>query len=104
VNISLADTLKVPVLGSDVALDFPLAQTTAISEYISARYTGLLPAKHAQTIHEMIHKMHEINFFTLSFKGSPKLASGFTDIALNLLADKTMGKEYRKALEYKVEM
>lgn len=81
-----------------------MAQTTAISEYIAARYPGLLPAKHAAKIHEMVHKMHEMNFFSLSFKGSPKLAAGFADAALVRLADKSIGERYRKALEYKVEM
>ncbi|KAF2105144.1 hypothetical protein NA57DRAFT_30050 [Rhizodiscina lignyota] len=95
---------QVPVLGSDVAFEFPMSQTTSISEYIAARYPELLPAEHAAKIHEMVHKMHEMNFFTLSFKGSPKLASGFADAALSRLADKTISKRYRKALEYKLEI
>ena len=92
------------MLGSDVAFDFPMAQTTAISEYIAARYPELLPAEHAAKIHEMVHKMHEMNFFTLSFRGSPKLASGFADAALTRLADKSISDRYRKALEYKLAM
>ncbi|KAK4065897.1 uncharacterized protein Triagg1_8449 [Trichoderma aggressivum f. europaeum] len=95
---------QVPVLGSDVAFDFPMSQTTAISEYIAARYPGLLPPKHAAKIHEMVHKMHEMNFFTLSFKGSPQLASGFADVALKRLEDKSISARYREALEYKLEI
>ncbi|GAD92996.1 protein kinase domain protein [Paecilomyces variotii No. 5] len=95
---------QVPVLGSDIAFEFPMAQTTAISEYIAERYPELLPAKHAANIHEMVHKMHEMNFFTLSFKGSPKLASGFADAGFIRLADENISDRYRKALEYKVEI
>ncbi|KAH8820179.1 hypothetical protein F5884DRAFT_893113 [Xylogone sp. PMI_703] len=95
---------QVPVLGSEVAFDFPMAQTTAISEYIAARYPDLLPTQYAAKIHEMVHKMHEMNFFTLSFKGSPKLASGFADAASVRLADKNISDRYRKALEYKLEI
>ncbi|UKZ78733.1 hypothetical protein TrVFT333_006479 [Trichoderma virens FT-333] len=95
---------QVPVLGSDVAFDFPLSQTTAISEYIAARYPGLLPPEHAAKIYDMVHKMHEINFFTLSFKGSPALASGFADAALKRLEDKSISARYRKALEYKLQI
>ena len=92
------------MLGSEVAFDFPMSQTTAISEYIAARYPGLLPSQHAAKIHEMVHKMHEINFFTLSFKGSPKLAAGFADAALRRLEDQSISSRYREALEYKLEM
>ncbi|PNP45391.1 hypothetical protein THARTR1_10942 [Trichoderma harzianum] len=95
---------QVPVLGSDVAFDFPMSQTTAISEYIAARYPQLLPSKHAAKIHEMVHKMHEMNFFTLSFKASPQLASGFADAALKRLEDQSISVRYRKALEYKLEI
>lgn len=102
--VANAHLSQVPVLGSEIAFDFPMAQTTAISEYIAARYPDLLPAKHAAKIHEMVHRMHEMNFFTLSFKGSPKLASGFTDAALVRLGDKSISDRYRKALEHKLEM
>jgi len=95
---------QVPVLGSDVAFDFPMSQTTAISEYIAARYPDLLPPEHATKISEMVHKMHEINFFSVSFKGSPKLASGFADAALKRLENKAISDRYRKALEYKLEI
>lgn len=81
-----------------------MAQTTAISEYIAARYPELLPVEYEAKIREMVHKMHEMNFFTLSFKGSPKLASGFADAALVRLADKRISDKYRIALEYKLEM
>jgi len=93
---------QVPVLGSTVAFSFPLAQTSAISIYIAERHPRLLPEDHAAEIKRLVKKMHELNFFTLSFRGSPKLASGFSDAALRRLEDKTISDEYRKALEYKV--
>jgi hypothetical protein len=48
--------------------------------------------------------MHELNFFTLSFKGSPKLASGFADEAKRRLEQQGVSDRYRKALEYKIYM
>ncbi|OQU94485.1 hypothetical protein CLAIMM_00839 [Cladophialophora immunda] len=93
---------QVPVLGSHVAFSFPLAQTTAISAYVSGRHPTLLPEAHAQTIQESLKKMHDLNFFTLSFLKSPKLASGFADTALKRLAKTDISEEYRKALEYKL--
>lgn len=81
-----------------------MSQTAAISEYIVARYPELLPAEYSGKIKEMIRKMHEINFFSLSFKGNPKLASSFADAALTRLEDKVIGREYREALENKLQM
>ncbi|OAP54847.1 hypothetical protein AYL99_11295 [Fonsecaea erecta] len=93
---------QVPVLGSPVAFSFPLAQTTAISAYVSERYPALLPKAHAETIEKSLKQMHDLNFFTLSFLKSPKLASGFADVALKRLARNDISEEYRKALEYKL--
>jgi len=93
---------QVPVLGSPVAFSFPLAQTTAISAYVSDRYPSLLPGAHAETIKKSLIKMHELNFFTLSFLKSPKLASGFADVVLKRLDKDGISEEYRKALEYKL--
>lgn len=96
--------LKVPVLGSPVAFSFPVNQTSQISTYVSERHPNLLPPAHAAEITRLVNKMHELNFFTLSFRGSPKLASGFADAALRRLQDDTISDEYRKALEHKVMM
>ncbi|KIX05322.1 uncharacterized protein Z518_06194 [Rhinocladiella mackenziei CBS 650.93] len=93
---------QVPVLGSLVAFSYPLAQTTAISAYVSERYPALMPVDHAETIRKSLIKMHELNFFTLSFLKSPKLASGFADVVLKRLANNDISEEYRKALEYKL--
>jgi hypothetical protein len=48
--------------------------------------------------------MHAMNFFTLSFVKSPKLASGFADAVLKRLEIPDISDEYRKALEYKLMM
>ena len=95
---------KVPVLGSSVAFSFPLNQASKISTYIAERHASLLPKEHAAEIIRLINKMHELNFFTLSFRGSPKLASGFADAALKRLDDASISDKYRKALEYKLMM
>jgi len=95
---------QVPVLGSPAAFSFPLAQTTAISAYVSDRYPSLLPEAHAETIKQSLIKMHELNFFTLSFLKSPKLASGFVDVVLKRLAKDDISEKYRTALEYKLMM
>ena len=95
---------KVPVLGSSAAFSFPLNQTSKISTYIAERHPSLLPQEFAAEIVQLINKMHELNFFTLSFRGSPTLASGFADAALKRLDDKSISDEYRKALKYKLIM
>lgn len=92
------------MLGSPVAFSFPLNQTSTISTYISERHPSLLPNEHAAEIIRLVNKMHELNFFTLSFRGSPKLASGFADAAVKRLEDKSISDDYRKALEYKLMM
>ncbi|ETI27195.1 hypothetical protein G647_09878 [Cladophialophora carrionii CBS 160.54] len=93
---------QVPVLGSPVAFSFPLAQTTAISKYIAERYPALHPPEHTDDIKRLLDEMHAMNFFTLSFVKSPKLASGFADAVLKRLANPDISDEYRKALEYKL--
>ena len=94
---------QVPVLGSDAVFDFPLAQTVAISSYIAERYPELKPAEHAEESSRLVHQMHEINFFTLSFKGT-EFGSTRPNGILSRLEDKDISEKYRKALEYKLEL
>jgi hypothetical protein len=81
-----------------------MAQTTAISKYIAERYPALHPPEHSADIKRLLEEMHAMNFFTLSFVKSPKLASGFADAALKRLENLDISDEYRKALEYKLMM
>ena len=102
--ITDASDKKVPVLSNPTAFSFPLSQTAAISAYIAERYPSLLPGEHALEIKKLTDEMHELNFFSLSFRGSPELAKGFADAALRRLDDGSISEEYRKALEYKLMM
>lgn len=96
--------MQVPVLGSPDAFTFPMAQTTNITSYVAGRHPRLLPPEHANKIKKALEDMHDLNFFTLSFRSSPKLAAGFADGVLRRLERKDIGDEYRKALEYKLMM
>ena len=96
--------VQVPVLGNPAVFSFPMTQTSEISAFITERHPSLQPEKHAAEIRKLVKEMHELNFFTLSFRGSPKLATGFADAVLKRLDDKTISDKYRQALEYKIMM
>lgn len=104
---------QVPVLASPEAFSFPLAHTAAITEYIADRHPSLLPSAHRNEIKRMVTKMHELNFFTLSFSGSPGAAAPdspppivkrLETPILERLEREDISEEYRKALEYKLSM
>jgi len=96
---------QVPVLGNPAVFDFPLAQSAAITEHIASRHPRLLPVAHKAEIIALVKEMHDtLNFFTLSFLKSPKLASGFKAGAERLLARDDISKDYRAALEFKRDL
>jgi hypothetical protein len=85
-------------------MDFPINQSCAITDHVIKRFPGLAPPAYKEEIMKLLYKMHELNFFTLSFVKSPKLASGFVDNVDRILARSDISDKYRKLLEYKKEM
>ena len=65
------------------------------------RFPQLSPDAHKNEIMRLTYKMHELNFFTLSFRSSPKLASGFVDQVDRLLSQPGISERYKNALQHK---
>jgi hypothetical protein len=91
-------------MDSTVNLRRSIKRQPPLYEHISERHLALYPPEHTAAIKKLLKKMHELNFFTLSFLKSPKLASGFTDAVLKHLVQPDISDQYRKALEYKLMM
>ena len=92
---------QVPVLANTAIFPFPLSQTSAITLHYIERYPDLAPYSHRNEVIRLTYKMHELNFFTLSFRKSPQLAHGFVDQVVNRHQAPGINDRYLKALEYK---
>ena len=86
-------------------MTFPWSQNASITEHIASRHPRLLPAAHKDEIIALVREMHDsLNFFTLSFTKSPKLAAGFKSGVERILARNDISEEYWAALEFKRDL
>ena len=96
--------MQVPVLMIPSLLPTPLPESLDISYYICDRYPSLLPATHKEEIAKLLHDLHDINFFSLSFEKGPPVAHGNRAAVMALLAKPGISPQYEKALKHKLEM
>ena len=96
---------QVPVLTSP-ALDKPIADSLEITHYLASLYPALIPSNHASEITRLLHDLHALNYFSLSFSGRPQAVQG-VKAEVQKRMDGDMGpasERYRSALEYKMSM
>ncbi|CEJ54245.1 hypothetical protein PMG11_00565 [Penicillium brasilianum] len=67
------------------------------------RYPNLIPESHGEIITSLLKKLHEVNYFSLSYTdfGGARVAAGLAEAVENLLQDPNISDRYRKALEFK---
>jgi glutathione S-transferase len=83
---------QVPVLVNPGVLSIPITESIDISYYICARYPSLLPVEHKDQITKLLHDLHEVNYFSLSF------------YLQRLLATPGLSARYIEALKYKLKV
>lgn len=95
---------EVPVL-SPAKLDAahrPIPDSVDITYFIAERYPSLIPKEHEEEIKRLISKLHEINFFSLTFAGKPETQQRAT-ASLEEKLQENISERYRKAIEYKIQ-
>lgn len=95
---------QVPVLYNADILPNPLADSLYITLYIAERYPTLLPAAHKDQILFLLHNLHDINYFSISFGNKPGAAVGMKAAIERLLAKSDLSELYKDALEYKLNV
>lgn len=81
----------------------PMADTLEITYRFADSYPDLLPAAHEEEIKSLLHEMHQISFFSLTFAGRPEGAqSDRYALEQSLKSDDVRG-EYRALIEKKIE-
>ncbi|KAL3446404.1 hypothetical protein BJX65DRAFT_279528 [Aspergillus insuetus] len=91
---------QVPVLVSD-ALEKPIADSLEITHYLAQRYPSLIPASHKKKITDLLHDLHALNYFSLSFPGREHVAEGLKQCVFKRLAG-DISPRYRDALTFKL--
>lgn len=93
-----------PVLANPDKLAKPLADSQDISLYIAEHFPRLQPPELRDDIIKGLTRLHQLNYFTLSFTGKPAVVVNLRSIVEKDLADPNSSPRYRKALEHKLEM
>ena len=68
------------------------------------RYPALLPPDHKEESVRLLHDLHALNYFSLSFPGKPQIAAGFKAAVEKRMMDPSISQRYRDALAYKLTM
>ena len=63
-----------------------------------------MPSDKEEEIRQYLTDLHALNYFSLSFPGRPVIAKGLETSVSRRLEDPAISDEYRKALEFKLEM
>jgi hypothetical protein len=82
--------------------DVTLPDSLEITKYMGGFYPSLFPDSHAEKIVDLLRELHGINFFSLTFTGSPEAVEGHK-AALQKQLEDDISERYRKAIEYKIK-
>ena len=103
-GITAHSSNQVPVLANAGVLPSPIADSLAITMYIASRYPSLLPAHRKEEICRLLHDLHAVNYFSLSFAGKPQVPASAKDAIIKQIEDPATSQRYRDALVYKLTM
>lgn len=81
----------------------PIPDSVEITKYLASFYPSLVPASHEREIKDLLAKLHEISFFSLTFAGHPEGQKNNKAYLEELLSGQ-ISEDYRKALENRVNM
>ncbi|KAM0247751.1 hypothetical protein ACHAQJ_009712 [Trichoderma viride] len=93
---------QVPALASP-SLPEPIYDSVKITYYLASLFPSLMPPSHADMISSLLEKIHDINFFTITFTGRSDIANSIEEKILRLM-DSDVSPQYQKALQYKLEI
>ena len=82
--------------------DTTLPDSLEITKYMGRSYHSLFPDSHADKIVDLLKELHGINFFSLTFTGSPEAVEG-RKAALRKQLEGDISEKYKKAIEYKIK-
>ncbi|EMC95910.1 hypothetical protein BAUCODRAFT_34669 [Baudoinia panamericana UAMH 10762] len=94
---------QVPALASK-ALPKPMAESLDMTLYIAEHYPALIPEAHHRETTAWLRELHGLNYFALSFGDRPQQAQAMVKAIQARLGQDGISPEYRKALEYKLEV
>ncbi|KAH8683737.1 hypothetical protein BGZ61DRAFT_456240 [Ilyonectria robusta] len=94
---------QVPVLASS-NLPENIKDSLDITHFIAKSYPSLIPATHSEQITRLLFKLHDMNYFSLSFAGRPIVAASIVAGVEKRLQQTDNSERYRKALESKLDM
>ena len=77
-----------------------MPDSQVITKYLAESYPSLIPASHADEVKQLISRIHDINFFSLTYTGMPHVPQGSKTMLENQLKG-DINERYRKAIEYK---
>ncbi|KAH8887055.1 hypothetical protein GQ53DRAFT_331629 [Thozetella sp. PMI_491] len=94
---------QVPVLaGGD--LPAPIPDSEEILYFLAKLYPRMIPTEHEAQIRQLVKKLHQINYFSLSFTGNISVPRGVLAKISGLIEDESISEQYRKALRYKFQV
>lgn len=93
---------EVPVLVSKQSSSF-LPDSRAITFEIAKYYPQLMPEDHADEIHRLLARLHEIDFYSLTFTGKYMFPCGTIATLLERRNHADTSSRYRQALDRKID-
>lgn len=93
---------EVPVLVSKQD-GFILPDSRAITYEIAKHYPRLLPEEHAGEIRRLLSKLHEIDYYSLTFTGKYMFPCGTIATLLERRNSSDTSERYRQALDRKID-
>ena len=93
---------EVPVLVSKQSGSI-LHDSRAITFEIANSYPQLMPEDHADDIHRLLAKLHEIDFYSLTFTGKYMFPCGIIATLLERRNHPDTSNRYRQVLDWKID-
>lgn len=88
---------EVPVLVPEDGAGKPIPDSVAITHFLAERYPGLMPEEQEGEMKRLLERLHEINFFPLTFFGKPDMQQQKLAFLEAQLHEK-ISERYRKAV------
>ena len=73
-----------------------------ITKYFAGFYPALIPSSRQKEIHALLEKLHDINFFSLTYLGKPETQENAKSLLKQKLGS-DISQKYREAIEYKLK-
>lgn len=96
---------QVPVLvptNGDGERQKPIPDSVDITYFFAAHHPSLIPKDQEKEVKRLLHNLHEINFFSLTFTGKPEMQQKNTaDLQRKL--EEGVSERYQAAIQHKIQ-